>query len=50
MDIPDGPGVVVRWEGDIGDHGGVVGWGGLSNDLGHKFELWVGWWPEKEPS
>ena len=35
--------------GGIGDHGGVVvvGWVGLSNDLGHKFELWmVGWWPE----
>ena len=28
--------------------GGGVGWGGLSNDLGHEFELsvgcgWVGW-------
>ena len=26
--------------GGIGEHGG---WGGLSNDLGHEFELWVGW-------
>ena len=30
--------------GGIGDHGGVVGWVGLSNDLGHEFELWVVGW------
>ena len=38
MGIPDGPGdgvaLVI-----------MVGWGGLSNVLGHEFELWVvvGW-------
>ena len=35
--------MVSDGRGGIGDHGGVVvvGWGGLSNDLGHDFELWV---------
>ena len=35
--------VVSDGRGGIGDHGGVVvvGWGSLSNDLGHDFELWV---------
>ena len=33
--------MVSDGRGGIGDHGGVVvvGWGGLSNDLGHEFEL-----------
>ena len=35
--------MVSDGRGGIGDHDGVkmVGWGDLSNDLGHEFELWV---------